>query len=90
LPANRHGFWASKTLLSLNVQIEAPGGFDYTGAQFDAWCKEAGFKRTQILRLAGPSSAAMAYKSIAPSRAKGGLRSALHMSVAIGPIFPDP
>jgi len=49
-------------LMSLNMLIELPGGFDYTGAQFDGWCKEAGFTRTEIVPLAGPSSAAVAYK----------------------------
>jgi predicted O-methyltransferase YrrM len=49
-------------LMSLNMLIEVPGGFDYTGAQFDAWCKAAGFKRTEVIALAGPSSAAIAYK----------------------------
>ncbi len=49
-------------LMSLNMLIELPGGFDYTGAQFDAWAREAGFSRTEILPLAGPSSAAIAYK----------------------------
>jgi 16S rRNA G1207 methylase RsmC len=48
-------------LMSLNMLIELPGGFDYTGAQFDAWCTEAGFDRTEIVPLAGPSSAAIAY-----------------------------
>ncbi len=50
-------------LMSLNMLIELPGGFDYSGAQFDAWCREAGFARTEIIPLAGPSSAAVAYKS---------------------------
>ena len=49
-------------LMSLNMLIELPGGFDYTGAQFDRWCVEAGFARTEILGLTGPSSAAIAYK----------------------------
>ena len=49
-------------LMSLNMLIELPGGFDYTGAQFDRWCLEAGFARTEIVGLAGPSSAAIAYK----------------------------
>lgn len=48
-------------LLSLNMLIETPGGFDYTGAQFDGWCLGAGFERTEIVPLAGPSSAAIAY-----------------------------
>jgi len=36
--------------------------FDYTGADFSRWCKEVGFKRTEIIPLAGPASAAVAYK----------------------------
>jgi hypothetical protein len=51
-------------LMSLNMLIEfgADGGFDYTGAQYDAWCREAGFSRTEIVPLTGPTSAAIAYK----------------------------
>lgn len=49
-------------LMSLNMLIELPGGFDYTGAQFDSWCKEAGFERTEVISLEGPSSAAIAYR----------------------------
>jgi precorrin-6B methylase 2 len=49
-------------LMSLNMLIELEGGFDYTGAQFNRWCVEAGFVRTEIIGLAGPSSAAIAYK----------------------------
>lgn len=49
-------------LMSLNMLIETPGGFDYTGAQFGVWCREAGFSRIEVLPLAGPNSAAIAYK----------------------------
>jgi hypothetical protein len=49
-------------LMSLNMLIELPGGFDYTGAQFNTWCRQAGFKRTKIVSLAGPTSAAIAYR----------------------------
>jgi O-methyltransferase domain/Dimerisation domain len=49
-------------LMSLNMLIELPGGFDYTGAQFDTWARTAGFARTEVRHLAGPSSAAIAYK----------------------------
>ena len=49
-------------LMSLNMLIETPGGFDYTPAQFDGWCRAAGFTRTEVLSLAGPTSAAVAYK----------------------------
>jgi precorrin-6B methylase 2 len=49
-------------LMSLNMLIEAPGGFDYTGAQFDTWAGKAGFARTEVRHLAGPTSAAIAHK----------------------------
>jgi hypothetical protein len=49
-------------LMSLNMLIELEGGFDYTGAQFDTWCTRAGFVRTNVVPLAGPGSAAIAYK----------------------------
>jgi DNA-binding MarR family transcriptional regulator/precorrin-6B methylase 2 len=50
-------------LMSLNMLIETEAGSDYTGAQFDRWCRDAGFARTEIIPLAGPASAAVAYKS---------------------------
>lgn len=49
-------------LMSLNMLIELGDGFDYTGADFRRWCGEAGFTRFEILPLAGPASAAVAYK----------------------------
>jgi precorrin-6B methylase 2 len=49
-------------LMSLNMLIELPGGFDYTGSQFDTWARGAGFARTEIRHLAGTTSAAIAYK----------------------------
>ena len=49
-------------MMSLNMLIEFGDAFDYTGADFTRWCKEAGFSRTDVLPLAGPSSAAIAYK----------------------------
>jgi len=49
-------------LMSLNMLIELPAGFDYTGAQFDRWARTAGFARTEIRHLAGPTSAAIAHK----------------------------
>jgi hypothetical protein len=51
-------------LMSLNMLIEfgADGGFDYTGAQYDEWCKGAGFTRTEVFPLTGPTSAAVARK----------------------------
>jgi hypothetical protein len=49
-------------LMSLNMLIEFGVAFDYTGADFTRWCKEVGFKGTEIIPLAGFSSAAVAYK----------------------------
>jgi cyclopropane fatty-acyl-phospholipid synthase-like methyltransferase len=49
-------------LMSLNMLIEFGDAFDFTGAQFSEWCKEAGFSRCEIIQLAGPASAAVAYK----------------------------
>lgn len=49
-------------MMSLNMLIEGGDAFDYTGADFAGWCSEAGFSRCETLHLAGPSSAAIAYK----------------------------
>jgi hypothetical protein len=49
-------------LMSLNMLIEFGDAFDFTGADFSRWCLAAGFKRCEILPLAGPASAAIAYK----------------------------
>ena len=49
-------------LMSLNMLIEFGDAFDYSGADFRKWCGEAGFKRFEVIHLAGPSSAAVAYK----------------------------
>ena len=49
-------------MMSLNMLIETGKGFDYTFADFNKWAKLVGFKSTSILPLAGPSSAAIAYK----------------------------
>ena len=49
-------------LMSLNMLIELGDGFDFTGADFDAWAREAGFKETSVMPLAGPASAAIALK----------------------------
>ena len=49
-------------LMSLNMLIEVGDAFDYTGADFREWCSEVGFKNFEIIPLAGPASAAVAYK----------------------------
>ena len=54
---NLHGL-----LMSLNMLIETPGGFDYTGADCKAWMREAGFSSVRIEPLGGPQSMAVAVK----------------------------
>jgi hypothetical protein len=49
-------------MMSLNMLIEFGDAFDYTGADFAGWCREVGFRETEILPLTGPSSAGVAYK----------------------------
>ena len=44
-------------LMSLNMLIEFGDAFDFAG-----WCQEAGFKETEVVPLAGPTSAAIAHK----------------------------
>jgi hypothetical protein len=41
-------------LMSLNMLIETPGGFDYSGADCIGWMKEAGFRDARVEHLAGP------------------------------------
>lgn len=49
-------------LMSLNMLIEFGDAFDYSGSDFESWCREVGFRHFQIIPLTGPSSAAVAYK----------------------------
>jgi hypothetical protein len=49
-------------MMSLNMLIEFGDAFDFTGADFWGWCREAGFARYEVLHLEGPCSAAIAYK----------------------------
>jgi O-methyltransferase domain len=49
-------------LMSLNMLIETPGGFDYTGADCIAWMHEAGFTATRIEHLVGPDSMVIGIK----------------------------
>ncbi len=49
-------------MMSLNMLIEFGDAFDYSGADFSRWCREVGFSRTEIIPLAGPASAGVAYK----------------------------
>ncbi len=49
-------------LMSLNMLIETPGGFDYTGADCSGWMKEAGFRETRVEHLIGPDSMVVGVK----------------------------
>ncbi len=49
-------------LMSLNMLIETRGGFDYTGADGQAWMREAGFKETRVEHLSGPDSMVIGVK----------------------------
>ncbi len=49
-------------LMSLNMLIELPGGFDYTGADCTAWLREAGFRETRVEHLVGPDSMVVGIK----------------------------
>jgi O-methyltransferase domain/Dimerisation domain len=49
-------------LMSLNMLIETPGGFDYTGADCSAWMKEGGFATTRVEALVGSDSMVIGIK----------------------------
>jgi len=49
-------------LMSLNMLIETPGGFDYTGADCRTWMADAGFKETRVEPLVGPESMVIGVK----------------------------
>ena len=54
---NIHGL-----MMSLNMLIEFGDAFDYSAADFRGWCMQVGFRKFDVIHLAGPSSAAIAYK----------------------------
>ncbi len=49
-------------MMSLNMLIETPGGFDYTASDCSSWMKEAGFSSTRVEHLVGPDSMVIAIK----------------------------
>lgn len=49
-------------MMSLNMLIETPGGFDYTGADCCGWLWEAGFRKTRVEHLGGPESMVIGIK----------------------------
>lgn len=48
--------------MSLNMLVETPGGYNYSFGQFEGWWRSAGFRRAETFPLAGPASAAVAWK----------------------------
>ncbi|HEY3999526.1 MAG TPA: methyltransferase, partial [Candidatus Xenobia bacterium] len=49
-------------LMSLNMLIETPDGFDFTAQQCSDWLREAGFSETRVEPLAGPDSMVVGIK----------------------------
>ncbi len=49
-------------LMSLNMLIETPAGFDYTGADCMGWMKECGFRKAYVEHLVGPDSMVVGIK----------------------------
>lgn len=49
-------------LMSLNMLIETPGGFDYTAADCMGWMHAAGFSSTRAEHLVGPDSMVIGIK----------------------------
>lgn len=49
-------------MMSLNMLIETPGGFDYTGADCCGWLRKAGFRETRVEHLVGADSMVVAMK----------------------------
>ena len=49
-------------MMSLNMLIETPGGFDYTVADCEGWMKDAGFTSTRTEPLVGPDSMVVGIK----------------------------
>jgi hypothetical protein len=49
-------------MMSLNMLIETPGGFDYTGDDCEGWMKDAGFTSTRTEPLVGPDSMVVGIK----------------------------
>ena len=49
-------------LMSLNMLIETPGGFDYTGKDCQGWMSLVGFSETRVQHLIGPDSMVIGIK----------------------------
>jgi hypothetical protein len=49
-------------LMSLNMLIETPAGYDYTGADCMGWMREVGFRDMRVEPLAGSASMVVGFK----------------------------
>ncbi len=49
-------------LMSLNMLVETPGGFDFTGADCQGWMRDAGFRETRVVPLVGNDSLVIGIK----------------------------
>ncbi len=49
-------------LMSLNMLIETPAGFDYTGSECREWMRQTGFRTSRVEHLAGAESMVVATK----------------------------
>lgn len=49
-------------LMSLNMLIETPAGFDYTGADCREWMRQTGFRDSQVEHLGGSDSMVVGWK----------------------------
>ena len=49
-------------MMSLNMLIETPGGFDYSGADCIGWMQGAGFRDCRVEHLVGPDSMVIGFK----------------------------
>jgi SAM-dependent methyltransferase len=49
-------------LMSLNMLIETPDGFDYTGSDCRGWLEEIGFRDARVEHLVGPDSMVIGFK----------------------------
>ncbi len=49
-------------MMSLNVLIETPEGFNFSATDFDGWVKETGFTQTSVMSLTESTSAVIAIK----------------------------
>jgi O-methyltransferase domain len=53
---------AAGLLMSLNMLVLSPDGFDYTGSDCQGWMADAGFRDTYVQHLAGPESMVVGFK----------------------------